>query len=78
MGSMFSSPRVPTPQPLPPSPLQDEAQRRAREQEADEATVAAAQSGRRTTMFAGREIALEKQMARARKRGAAAEDIGAL
>lgn len=78
MGAMFQSPKMPAVQPLPASPIQDEARKREQEAAADSAVVDAVQSGRRTTMFAGQELAMNKQMARSKRRSAAAEDIGAL
>jgi len=75
MASLFSSPQVQTPAPLPKSPVEDEYRQYERDQAARRASSDLAASGRRTTEFAGREIAMAKQSARSKKR-ASSESLG--
>jgi hypothetical protein len=77
MGAMFAEPRTPQPAPLPPSPLDQEVKAAERKRAADTAVQDAAMSGRRTNTYAGSAIAMEKQMARAKRR-MSGEDLGAL
>lgn len=65
---MFSSPKVPKPEAPPPSPVLAEEQIRARQAEADAATADAALGGRRSTQYAGADMAREKQMERGKRR----------
>ena len=78
MSAMFAEPRVAQPSPLPASPIQDELKAAERKRVSDAAVQTAAMSGRRTNTYAGTSIAMEKQMARAKKRMTASEDLGAL
>jgi hypothetical protein len=68
MASMFSSPQIQTPAPLPKSPVEDEYRMREQEQAQRRASADLAASGRRTTEFAGRSIAMAEQKERAKKR----------
>jgi len=68
MTSLFSTPQIPTPAPLPKSPLEDEVRLREQEQAQRRASADLAASGRRTTEFAGRSIALAEQKERVKKR----------
>ena len=65
---MFSTPQIPKPAPLPRSPIEDEYRLREQEQAQRRAAVDLAASGRRTTEFAGRSIALAEQKERVKKR----------
>lgn len=78
MGAMFAEPRTPQPAPLPASPIQDELKVAERKRVSDAAVQGAAMSGRRTNIYAGTSIAMEKQMARAKRRMTASEDLGAI
>jgi hypothetical protein len=75
MASIFSSPQSQTPAPLPKSPIEDEYRLYEQEQAQRRASADLAASGRRTTEFAGREIAMRKQAVRAGKR-ASSESLG--
>jgi hypothetical protein len=75
MGSLFSSPQIQTPAPLPRSPVEDEVRLREQDQAQRRAAADLAASGRRTTEFAGRSIALAEQKERVKKR-ASSESLG--
>ena len=74
MSTLFSSPKMPAMAPLPGTPLQDEAQKRERDVIARQAAIDLATSGRRTTEFAGRSLALSEQKDRINKR--ASQELG--
>ena len=72
----FSQPQVPTFTPPPTNPLEDEEKARQREAKAAGAAVDLAAGGRRSTVYAGGEMAREEQMQRGRKRlGVASEEL---
>lgn len=72
----FSSPSVPKFEPPPTNPLEDEEKARQREAKASTAAADLAASGRRSTVYAGGEMAREEQMRRGRKRlGIASEEL---
>jgi hypothetical protein len=68
MSAMFQRPHVAQPAPPPPSPVIEEEKVRARQSASDAAAMDLAVGGRRSTQFAGREMAMEDQMKRGKKR----------
>jgi len=82
----FSSPKMPAAAPVPQTPTEDAAKVREREIAAQAAAVEAANSGRRSTIFAGKELDDESFSvslggARTRRGGSrrgAAADLGSL
>lgn len=79
MTSLFSSPKMPAPQPVPVAPTQDPAAEQKR-LEAERAAVADSKSrGRASTVFYGGELAAEEQQSRGllkkKQRSAAASEM---
>lgn len=68
MSSMFSSPKMPNPEPPPRSPVFDEVKKRERDAAAAGAYGDLMAGGRRSTTFAGNEMALDEQQERVRRR----------
>ena len=68
---MFSSPKMPDPQPLPPSPVLEEEKMRQRDAASSAAAMDLAVGGRRSTVYAGEELAMAGQQAKAKRRVAA-------
>lgn len=75
MSSMFAPVRIPKPEPLPESPIQSELRATERERAAAAAVAEGKAGGREGDIHAGRAIAMDKQMARAKKRQSAAEEL---
>lgn len=74
----FSSPKAPAPAPLPVAPSQSQDDQKARQMAEREALETEARSGRKTTIFAGRDDALNEQQGiglLAQKKRAAAGDL---
>ena len=68
MAGMFSSPKVPKPEPLPPSPILEEEKMRQRDAASSAAAMDLAVGGRRSTVHAGSEIAMAEQQKRVKRR----------
>lgn len=72
----FSQPKVPEFTPPPTNPLEDEEKSRQREAKAAGAAADLAAGGRRSTIYAGGEMARNEQMQKGRKRlGIASEEL---